>query len=119
MLAFLAAQLFLAYLAYSFSGTWLLTMRCHGLPTADSWRLTIWQWTKWPALAYVILNPIQDIMTGQTGVFDALLSGLAAVMWWELRNAGDDDLKKKLKKFLKETVAQIEGKLVVVPAVAR
>lgn len=80
------------------------------------WANLLWYWCKWPALAYLITDPVFDILLdGELSWFSALLDAFSIWVWWSYRNHGDDDDYKKLKKKLKESVKAINGKLVVVP----
>lgn len=77
---------------------------------------TLWRWLKWPALVSIMTNIPVDILVGNEVTW-LNRAGMAInlCMWWVYRNAGDDDPMDKLKKKLKEKVAEIEGRLVVVP----
>lgn len=81
----------------------------------------VWKATKWPALLFVVTHPILDFVFSREPPdhWDAIHWGWSAVCWWVCRDAGDDDLKKWLKKKLKDTVQRVGGKLVIVPATAQ
>lgn len=84
------------------------------------WINRIWYWTKWPALAYVILNPFFYWATGQKmGWVFWLFEAFAVFNWWSYRDAGDDDdeFKKQFKKAAKKIIVS-GSKLIVVPETA-
>lgn len=104
-------------MAYIFSGVWLITetalKKCHHNKRING----IWRWSKWPALAYTLGDiPMQIIIGEKVGMFDYLSFGLNLWIWYFYRNAGDDDPMNKLRKKITEKVAEIGGKLVLVPA---
>lgn len=76
----------------------------------------LWYWTKWPALAAIILFvPLQFLLYEKITWLD-LVTRLADAFCWRLcRDMGDDDDHKKLKKKMKEKIKQASGKLIVVP----
>lgn len=100
------------YLAFVWSGM-LLKIKRHLVQSV--WN-TIWRWTKWPAFAGLFIQPWSDFAFDNHHWYSPLAYVLNAVVWWSLRNAGDDDISKKLKKKLKEKIEAINGKLVVIPA---
>lgn len=105
----------MCYLIYIVSGLTNRVFRMTGkgnLPVAN----LLWYWTKWPALASAPLELVVEILLGEPLDWWDYLSFLATVViWWMYRNDGDDEDHKKLKKKLGEKVADIGGKLVVIP----
>lgn len=78
---------------------------------------TAWTWLKWPAFTNIFISPVATVVfMGHLGFWDCALIVLNAVTWYYMKDSGDDDLGKKLKKKLTEIVASVNGKLVVVPA---
>lgn len=78
---------------------------------------TVWKWTKWPALAYVVTIPAsRAIVVGEVTWFDWLSTVWLLWAWFRFRDVGDDDLGKRLKRRATEAVQRVGGKLVVVPA---
>lgn len=102
---------------YLVSGLVLTGGKRHLRPVPRIWN-HLWRWTKWPALVAVLTDIPVKVITGSSPInpvdYLALLIGL--YLWWRYRNAGDDDPWDKLKDAIKEKVAEIHGKLVVVPA---
>lgn len=102
---------------YIASGWWLLLHRWTGITIPKGIAHTVWKWTKWPALCQILLM-LYFTVTGEPG-FDSIAdTAMLAIAWWLLRNAGDDDFKKKLKKKLSEVVKQVGDRLVIVAKVA-
>ncbi len=103
-------------LIYQFCGIYLSLDKLYKKPhppTLNGW----WRWTKWPALCFGLLSiPLQILMHEDIGMWDHLGSLLNLAIWWMYRNAGDDDPMDKLRKKFKEKVAEIGGKLVIVPS---
>ncbi len=101
---------------YIFTGVWLKTdtvMKRPHKPRVNS----LWRWCKWPALASVVLEiPSQLLLGEKVGMWDYLACVFNLLIWWFYRNVGDDDPMNKLRKKLKEKVAEIGGKLTIVPA---
>lgn len=103
-------------LIYTITGTWLLTYRqSWGRPAPRPWN-TLWKWAKWPTLLHVFADPVLDVMFADKITVWTTLSWVCnAIVWYYLRNAGDDDLGPKVRKKLLETVSQVGGKLIIVP----
>ncbi len=78
----------------------------------------LWYWSKWPALAFLAIGPIAVVVGGDFSLGYAYTAVINAVLWWVSRNIGDDEDHKKLKKKLKDKVAELSGRLVVVPETA-
>ena len=77
---------------------------------------SVWKWTKWPALGYVLAQPVlRFLIDGKLPWWQSLIFLLNIYCWHQVKDAGDDDFTKKLKERLKEKIVAIEGKLVVVP----
>lgn len=119
---FLIAVLVLAvvHTVYNVTGMLLKPKLVGPLPPGLAARCrTLWKWTKWPSLVNVLLQlPIDAVLFGNLSVRDCLLTAFDAVIWWWLRNAGDDDTMKKLKKTLTAVVERVGDKLAVVPKAA-
>lgn len=78
---------------------------------------TAWKICKWPAFVNIFTSPVLGILIdGGLSPIGVLSPFLDFACWWYLRNAGDDDWTKKLKAKVKEKVAAVGHKLVVVPA---
>lgn len=75
-----------------------------------------WYWSKWPALAFLIIYMPVGLLLGRGVPWWAwLFEAWAFGAWWYCKDLGDDDDHKKLKKKLKQKVAVLHGKLIVVP----
>lgn len=80
---------------------------------------TLWTWTKWPALGFCIAYLIANVLLNHhQHWWDTALTLSNFFFWWNNKDKGDDDFTRKLKKACKEKVAEIGGKLVVVPEAA-
>lgn len=119
----IAGILSVLYDSFLYSSLFLLMFKTLGqlgvgtkLRTVKTAMNLVWLWSKWPALAYIILNPFFHLLLGEKMNFWFwLFEGLSLFNWWYYKDMGDDDDWKKLKKKVKEKVAAIGGKLVVVP----
>jgi hypothetical protein len=112
------------YLTFLFDSIFLLIHKTSGMlrvgpETRSPLRRAlnvVWLITKWPALVYLLTDPVFHLMLGHK--LDAVwwfgeLLGLWN--WWHYRNIGDDDDWQKLKKKVKEKIAVLGSKLVVIP----
>lgn len=114
------------YICFIFSAIILVLRKLYGQilkrkPERKSfvirWMNSLWYWCKWPALAFLILDPFFHLVLGQKmDVWYWLFEALGFYNWYSYKDAGDDDDEwKKTVKKAKEKVAQIGGKLTVVP----
>ncbi len=81
------------------------------------WFNRTWLWSKWPALASVLFDPLAKILFDHQSpdTLDIFLTAVLLYLWWRYKDSGDDDEFKKLHKRLTESVKDLGGKLVVVP----
>jgi hypothetical protein len=80
------------------------------------WLNRVWLYTKYPALVGVFAQPVFTVVLGEKlDMWDWAACAAGFLVWVMNRDVGDDDWKKKFKKKLKEKIAVIQGKLVVVP----
>lgn len=106
------------FICYLFSGLFLRMAHELGRDRSRVINL-IWKWSKWPSLAYVVSAPLLDVLNhNEQHWYSSLLYVWNGVVWWLYRDMGDDDDFKKLGKRIKEKVAQMGNKLVVIPAPA-
>jgi hypothetical protein len=104
----------MSHLTYSLSGNIMLIIRTHGKGPTGVFN-TIWKWSKWPAFTHLFVNPVADVICGNLRWWCPFIYAINVAVWWVLRNAGDDDWSKKVRKKLTETVKQLGTRLVVVP----
>lgn len=76
----------------------------------------LWSHTKWPALASIPILYIGSAVFSTLDIWDAAILPLKVWLWWYYRNSGDDDSWKRKAKKLAEKIAEVDGKLTVVPA---
>jgi len=129
LILFIQNGLDACYLAYVITAVYLVMARMlKWARTGDKTHLTkkgfgarwinrIWYWCKWPALAFLILDPFFHLVLGQK--MDWLywvLEALGFYNWWAYKDAGDDDddFKKQFKKAAQKII-ESGGKLIVVP----
>lgn len=80
-----------------------------------TWLNAVWKWTKWPSLVHVFSWPLIDVITDRVDTVSVVLYILNAILWWLLRNSGDDDLDDKLTEAVNKIKRRF-NRLVVVPA---
>lgn len=115
VIAVIYAILATAWTVWVWSSATLLVCRTAGWPRPAVANL-LWYWSKPLAFVYLWTNlPFEYLTKGDLRWFDTMWAVLNILVWRYYRNIGDDDDHKKLKKKLKETVQNINGKLVVVP----
>jgi hypothetical protein len=91
--------------------------RFHRRSFLGRWINRIWYWCKWPALAFLILDPFFYLILGQKMDWSFwLFEALGFYNWWVYKDAGDDDdeFKKQFKK-ASQKIIESGGKLIVVP----
>jgi hypothetical protein len=105
---------------YVWSGLFLVIWKTLKPHKERPWLLnTVWKWAKWPAFGWLLANPVLTIvLVGHLAWYDDLTFLINIWIWYAYRDAGDDDLTKKMKKKAKEIVQQVGGKLVIVPQAA-
>lgn len=116
---FITRALSVLSMVYTVSGLNLLSGKKAGR-CMDDWDMSLsnylWIWLKYPALVYVVLFPVSEILSNGHLVFwDYLIIAGNLVIWLWVKDAGDDDWKKRLKKRLTETVKTLGSRLIVVP----
>ncbi len=80
------------------------------------WANTVWAVLKWPALVSTGVMFICNVLEDPDGVGRFFTLALQVANWWWYRNEGDDDdFWRKTKRRLTEKVAEIDGRLSVVP----
>ncbi|GAA2562085.1 hypothetical protein GCM10010435_37540 [Winogradskya consettensis] len=113
--AFLTSYGASAYVVYLLSG--FVLRECRGGDGVDVRLLaySFWFSTKWPALAELLLRPLWDVTHDELRWWSPLVYALAAWRWWCAKDDGDD-ISKRFRRKLHEVVAEVRGRLVVVPA---
>lgn len=116
MLEMVSTPLAVVYIVHTQAGMWLKLGAQHNRE-ALNW---IWWVTRWPA---VVAHPaiyLYGTLNGDSGVLDRpwsralmLVAGLG--YWWAVRDAGDDDFRKRRREALRAKVQDVAGRLVVVP----
>lgn len=77
---------------------------------------TCWKWCKWPAFVSLFAIPVLQILTSDDiGFWDYAVWLMNIWLWYSHKDSGDDDLTKKFRDKVKEVVAEVQGRLVVVP----
>lgn len=108
-----------SFFTYMFTGVVLLISRAFGA-SVESKPLKpfnlVWKWAKYPALGHAVGAPVLTVLiAGHLTFWDYLSTAVNVYVWWQYRDVGDDDWKKKLKKKVTEIVKAVQGRLIVVP----
>lgn len=74
----------------------------------------MWWLTKWPALAGLGIIWFDGVDAGVTPTYNAIFLLIGSAIWWMVRNAGDDDFRKRRREALHARVAAIAGRLTIV-----